>query len=302
MTTCTVSHIRLATMSLKCVKEVLFGLFPYDGLVGLDTLSDSDSQYYNDHHPNDSGEYQAVACIPCLFIVADQVNITWEIAAPVISLYESCGSNSRTLEATRRDYVESGCNFILQPFTAAHEPYGNNITSVVFGVSRRYTSDPSPISYNFANHPSLPSSFKTAASTPTLATITTSESPKSTTTGPSNSGANHGLSTASKIGIGLGIPLGALSVIIAVGSFILYRRRKQQEKTLGENSATVQSGDGLAPLPAFDYRDKNRMRLSQTESMETMPSQLSSDCHYQRGNETDRPLSELMSVERVELS
>ena len=32
------------------------------------------------------------------FIVADQVNITWEIAAPVISLYESCGSNSRTLE------------------------------------------------------------------------------------------------------------------------------------------------------------------------------------------------------------
>ena len=168
---------------------------------------------------------------------------------------------------------------------------------------KRYTSDPSPISYNFANYlSSLPLSFKTTASTPTLATIATLEILTSTTTGLLRSGANHGLSPTSKISIGLGIPLEALSLAIAIESFILYRRRKQQEKTLGANSATVQSGDGLALLPAFNYRDKNRIRLSQTESIETMPSQLLSDCYYQRGNKTDRPLSKLMSVEQVELS
>jgi hypothetical protein len=33
------------------------------------------------------------------FVVADQVNITWDVVAPLISLYEHCGSNSRILES-----------------------------------------------------------------------------------------------------------------------------------------------------------------------------------------------------------
>lgn len=32
------------------------------------------------------------------FIVADQVNVTWHVDAPVISLYESCGKNNRLLQ------------------------------------------------------------------------------------------------------------------------------------------------------------------------------------------------------------
>jgi hypothetical protein len=44
------------------------------------------------------------------------------------------------------------------------------------------------------------------------------------------------------------------------------------------------------------------MRLSQAESIATTTSQLSSESHCQKGKDTDRPLSELMSVERAELS
>ena len=32
------------------------------------------------------------------FIVADLVNVTWDIVAPVISIYESCGSIDRMLK------------------------------------------------------------------------------------------------------------------------------------------------------------------------------------------------------------
>jgi hypothetical protein len=32
------------------------------------------------------------------FIVADLVNVTWDVVAPRISLYQTCGSNDRMLE------------------------------------------------------------------------------------------------------------------------------------------------------------------------------------------------------------
>lgn len=32
------------------------------------------------------------------FIVADLVNVTWDVVAPLVSLYESCGANVRALE------------------------------------------------------------------------------------------------------------------------------------------------------------------------------------------------------------
>jgi hypothetical protein len=32
------------------------------------------------------------------FIVADLVNVTWDVVAPLVSLYESCGGDDRALE------------------------------------------------------------------------------------------------------------------------------------------------------------------------------------------------------------
>jgi hypothetical protein len=32
------------------------------------------------------------------FIVADLVNVTWDVVAPVISLYERCGKNNRMIQ------------------------------------------------------------------------------------------------------------------------------------------------------------------------------------------------------------
>ncbi|KAL4787059.1 hypothetical protein BJX76DRAFT_354471 [Aspergillus varians] len=235
------------------------------------------------------------------FTVADLVNVTWDVVAPRISLYESCGNDDRMIQeqimnnysyvwtATRKGYVESGCNFMLQPFTADRESYGNNITSILFGVSKRYTSDPSPVTYNFINN-TTPS---TTASSTSLATVGTSEP----TTPTSTSGVSHGLSNTSKLGIGLGVPLGVLFLAVAIGAFIIYRRRACQKKTQ-EITATGQPSDGLAPLPVFMSKDPYNTRLSQTETIATS-SQLSSNNQISEG--TERPLSELMSAERAEL-
>lgn len=32
------------------------------------------------------------------FRVADLVNVTWDVIAPLVSLYETCGTNDRALE------------------------------------------------------------------------------------------------------------------------------------------------------------------------------------------------------------
>ncbi|OJJ04864.1 hypothetical protein ASPVEDRAFT_86245 [Aspergillus versicolor CBS 583.65] len=238
------------------------------------------------------------------FIVADLVNITWTVDAPVISLYESCGKRNRILQeeatnnksyvwtATRKGYVESGCKFKLQPFTAELESYGNNITSALFGVSKRYTSDPSPVSYNFANTTETETETETESSTPSATDL--SSEPATTPT----SNASHGLSKASKVGIGVGVPLGVLLLSFLIGAFIIYRRRSRR-KEIREITATNQPGDAMAPLPTFGLRDPHHTRLSQAETIGTV-SQLSSD--NQRTQTTERPPSELMATGRAELA
>lgn len=129
--------------------------------------------------------------------------------------------------ATRKGYVESGCKFKLQPFTAELESYGNNITSALFGVSKRYTNDPSPVSYNFANTTDTESESETETETES-STPSTDLSLEPATTPTSN--ASHGLSKASKIGIGVGVPLGVLLLSFLIGAFMIYRRKSRRKE------------------------------------------------------------------------
>jgi hypothetical protein len=261
-----------------------------------------------------------------IFEVADRVNVTWTVIAPIISLYERCGTIQQPLEgkclkyclsdsehikanphaerkvneysyvwtATRNIYRESGCNFVLQPFTERGEAYGDNITSVAFGVSKRYTGDPAPKDYNFANTSSTDSN-STTTSTSATGTSPRTASPSSSTSIP-NTKSSHGLSESSKIGIGLGVPLGVLLVATAIVIFIIYRRKahRNAEKV----SVANMDRDGLAALPVVGKKDSRHGRLSQTETL-TSFSQMSND--NRRSDERDRPLSELMSTERVEM-
>ncbi|CAG7973048.1 unnamed protein product [Penicillium nalgiovense] len=242
------------------------------------------------------------------FRVADLVNITWDVVAPLISLYETCGSNDRAIEerttnkysyvwiATRKNYVESGCSFVLQPFTTEGESYGDNITSILFGVSKRYTDDPSPVSYNFINASSSTSTSATKATSTSLSTSASVE-PISTPTTTSTPKSSHGMSKTSKIGIGIGVPLGVLLVALAMGALIFYRRKCRQKETQGV--PTNQQNDELAPLPMIWYKEPHNTRLSQTETVASSFSNLSNN--NQRSEGTGRRLSELMSTERVEI-
>ncbi|CAI7587835.1 unnamed protein product [Penicillium discolor] len=243
------------------------------------------------------------------FRVADLVNVTWDVVAPLVSIYETCGSNDRALEerttnnysyvwiATRKNYVESGCSFMLQPFTTEGESYGDNITSILFGVSKRYTDDPSPVSYNFINASSSTTTSATKATSTSFATSASVESTSYSTT-TSTPESSHGMSKTSKIGIGLGVPLGVLLVAVALGALIFYRRKCRQKETQ-EVSVTNQPNDELAPLPMISYNEPHHTRLSQTETVASSLSKLSND--NQRSEGTDRRRSELMSTERVEI-
>ncbi|KAJ5411185.1 uncharacterized protein N7487_005544 [Penicillium crustosum] len=243
------------------------------------------------------------------FRVADLVNVTWDVVAPLISLYETCGSNDRALEekttnkysyvwiATRKSYVESGCRFTLQPFTTEGESYGDNITSIIFGVSKRYTDDPSPVSYNFINASSSTSTSTTKTTSTSFATLASVESTSYSTT-TSTPQSSHGLSKTNKIGIGLGVPLGVLLVAVIIGALIFYRRKCRQKETQGI-PVTNQPNDELAPLPMISYNEPHHTRLSQTETVVSSLSKLSNDNQISEG--TDRRRSELMSTELVEI-
>lgn len=65
----------------------------------------------------------------------------------------------------------------------------------------------------------------------TGASSTTSSAPSSTTTLPASSGrsSSTGLTTGAKVGIGVGVPLGVIA-LLAVGAFILFRRRQTHTK------------------------------------------------------------------------
>lgn len=192
--------------------------------------------------------------------------------------------------------MESGCNFMLQPFTAEGESYGNNITSVTFGVSKRYTSDPSPVSYNFVEESPSTTATSTKAATTSLPPSTSTETTSPSTT-ETTSTTSHDLSRAAKVGIGLGVPLGALLIAGIIGALILYKR-KRLHKSNQEVSVIDQSRGGIDPLPVIGYQGHHHTRMSQTETVTSL-SQLSSDNRRSAG--TDKRLSELMSTERVEI-
>jgi DNA-directed RNA polymerase specialized sigma24 family protein len=105
------------------------------------------------------------------------------------------------------------------------------------------------------------------------------------------------MSKKSEIGIGLGVALGVLLLFVAMGAFIFYRRKRRQKDAQGV-PVTNQPNDELAPLPIICYKEPHTTRLSQTETVASSFSKLSSD---QRSEGTDRRLSELMSTERAEL-
>jgi hypothetical protein len=106
------------------------------------------------------------------------------------------------------------------------------------------------------------------------------------------------MSKTSKIGIGLGVPLGVLLVALAMGALIFYRRKCRQKETQGV-PVTNQQNDELAPLPMIWYKEPHNARLSQTETVASSFSNLSNN--NQRSEGTGRRLSELMSTERVEI-
>ncbi|BDD56158.1 hypothetical protein MPDQ_000979 [Monascus purpureus] len=113
-----------------------------------------------------------------IFIEGDLVNVTWDIVSPRISLYESCAEAiplevnitnpySYIWNATRKNYHESGCVFEIEQLGVNGLENPPNVTSDLFGVSKRYPDDPAPTSYNFwtpTPSPSVPPSSSTPVS------------------------------------------------------------------------------------------------------------------------------------------
>lgn len=187
--------------------------------------------------------------------------------------------------ATRKGYVEKGCKFLLQPFTAQREPYGNNISSLVCGVSKRYTDDPFPVSYNFIQTPSPSHTSAPVTTTQPYVTGTTYE----TSLTPM---ADMVLSKITQIGIGVGVSLGIVLVAVTVRSFILCKRRYCRKSIRKEPPSKDPSGNMLSNS-RNDCPDQ--LHVSQRNSVN---SRISNDTSTTQ----DRRLSELMSTERVELN
>ncbi|KAE8386794.1 hypothetical protein BDV23DRAFT_162485 [Aspergillus alliaceus] len=252
------------------------------------------------------------------FIVGDQINVTWDVVTPRISLYERCGTENWILTlnttnkysyvwtANRDIYIESGCHFELASLTSQGEPYGHsNATSVTFGVAKRYHDDPSPTSYHFASKTATSltgtstATVTTTSSTPTTAIATTTDLPALF---PSAAPSSGGLSSAAKIGIGLGVPLGIILLAAGVGLFIFSRRRKRARTTSPEASEPVWNHDGSASLPggfAGGINSNKNIRGSHTD---TIISELSSENYRTRDEGQAHEINELMGVERSELS
>lgn len=199
---------------------------------------------------------------------------------------------------------------MLQPFTAQGESYGDNVTSILFGVSERYTDDSAPKDYNFATTPSAKTVFLTStlsqATSTSSSTASLSDTSATTTSTSSSSAASSsgGLSTSSKIGIGLGVPLGVLLLVGAIGAFFFFRRRARRDTA--DTPPINSDGDGLAALP-FSEKNPHQRHLSQTETLTS--SQPSSDYWKSTMRDSqmsemhgrDSQISELMSTERVEI-
>lgn len=277
------------------------------------------------------------------FIVGDLVNVSWDVVTPRFSLYEVCdtavilesnatNTSSYIWNATLANYRESGCDFELEPLDADGTPNPPNLTSVLFGVSKRYSDDPAPTDYNFggsaeqtssSSSSSAPSSTSTSTST---SSTTTSLLDTSTTTAASSIQPTHsseGLSAAQKVGIGVGVPLGVLSLCSILVLGMWYRRRRGRARhsdTTGQGNNTISGDDSgtmkvgkaemeatpttTSPLSAVfsenssnnnnTYNNSNRI-----SGAETLVSELSSENY--RNSVLQRPISELMGTPRAEM-
>ncbi|KAE8383311.1 hypothetical protein BDV26DRAFT_303567 [Aspergillus bertholletiae] len=244
------------------------------------------------------------------FIVGDQVNITWDVVTPRISLYEECGAETWIIAlnvvnkqnyvwtANRDIYRESGCYFELASLDSEGEPDGqDNVTSIVFGVAKRYHDDPSPTSYHFA------STLATSLTATSTLTTTTTTSTESAATGasvaiPSAEPSSGGLSSAAKIGIGLGVPLGLLLLAVAVGLFRFLRRRKKSREKSPDDPSLVCHSDSITPLPGGFVDGSNASKAMRASHTDTIISELSSENYETRDVRRTREINELMGVER----
>ncbi|OKL61990.1 hypothetical protein UA08_02548 [Talaromyces atroroseus] len=248
------------------------------------------------------------------FIVGDLVNVTWDVVTARFSLYESCEtavaleSNSTNnysyiWNATRANYRESGCVFKLEPLDADGVANPPNLTSVYFGVNKRYSTDPAPTYYNFGgsltNSSSTSSASSSSTSSPTSVSISTSIPVATTATGTStptpSSSSTHtsALTTAQKVGLGVGIPLGILTLCSVGILFMWYRRRIQYQRTCQVQNDAMEEGKASFKPASYSH---NRV----ASGTETLVSELSAQ-NYDVGSGGSRPISELMGTPRAEM-
>ncbi|KAJ6024151.1 hypothetical protein N7540_004948 [Penicillium herquei] len=206
------------------------------------------------------------------YIVGDKVNVTWQAHTPRISLYETCADNLTYLERNVTNlnfyvwaaanthfrhniYGDNGCNFRLQLLSPSGEPGEEVYSSNFFGVSNRADDDPSPTSYNFYS-PNAPTKTLTVTTriraTTTIGDVvipsasisstesismtsglfpSTSTTMSSTTASPSTD-SSGGLSSSAKLGIGIGIPLGFLTLAMIMGLCVYQRLKNSGEKSV----------------------------------------------------------------------
>ncbi|PYI00454.1 hypothetical protein BO78DRAFT_330011 [Aspergillus sclerotiicarbonarius CBS 121057] len=253
------------------------------------------------------------------FIVGDLVNVSWNVVTSRVSLYEVC-SEAVPLElnvtndysyiwnATRDNYRESGCAFELEPLDYNGDPNPPNLTSLMFGVSKRYSDDPAPVSYNFYGTSSTAATSSTSSLTVITGTHTFASTTSTVSTAVAETSAassiqtaivqKSGLTVAQKVGIGLGVPLGVLAIAAVVGvlAFLYrYRLRKQRDSHHFPNTDQAAS-----PMMVEEAKVPSDPRMSRAE---TLIAELPS--HHELGGidemDDNRPISELMGTPRNEL-
>ncbi|KAE8151680.1 hypothetical protein BDV25DRAFT_138603 [Aspergillus avenaceus] len=240
----------------------------------------------------------------------DQVNVTWDVVTPRLNLWELCWKNLWILQlnvsnkhsyvwtATRNMYREAGCHFLLQPLNSQGKPDGPNVTSLDFGVPKRYHDDPPPVSHNFASTSSHVSTVVVTASNPATSTPSATTTSSTTSSAESSSG---GMPTATKIGIGLGVPLGAIVLGAGLGTLFLFRRGKKAKLNSPEVSPILPF-DSSTPLPGGFVENNNTkdIRSSHTRTISELSSENYGTQDTGRADEP-REVNELMGVPRSEL-
>ncbi|PYH40876.1 uncharacterized protein BP01DRAFT_408840 [Aspergillus saccharolyticus JOP 1030-1] len=266
------------------------------------------------------------------YLVGDLVNVTWDLITPRISLYEECAtpvlleynvSNTQSYvwNATRDHYTESGCVFQLVPLTADGSLNPPNLTSVYFGVNKRYSNDPAPTSYNFGGSTSS-TATSSATTSSTISTVTASSASTSTSAAAAatttathpTTAATTGITTAQKVGLGLGVPLGVLALSLA-GAFLCMSRRRREgrgaiepDQTPVSPSAQQQQSytipqvvEQVAP-PKSPFEGSWMSRVSGAEtSLAELPAGDVEVAGQSEMRASDRPVSELLGTPRIEV-